>query len=96
LPSWSVLTSGLKGDLHFSLHSPLSTGLARRELVSQEWCETALQTHRSNKPQPETARSSNKRDYQMVKGNAKILPTETKTTWHHQNPMLPPQEVLDI
>ena len=29
------------------------------------------------------------------KTNARILPTETKTTWHHQNPVLPPQQVLD-
>ena len=29
------------------------------------------------------------------KANARILPTETKTTWHHQNTVLPPQQVLD-
>jgi hypothetical protein len=29
------------------------------------------------------------------KANAKILPTETKTTWHRQNPVLLPQQVLD-
>ena len=27
--------------------------------------------------------------------NARILSTETMTTWHHQNPVLPPQQVLD-
>jgi hypothetical protein len=25
---------------------------------------------------------------------AKTLPTETKATWHHQNPVLPPQQAL--
>jgi hypothetical protein len=30
------------------------------------------------------------------KANTRILPTETKTTWHHQNPVLPPQQVLDF
>ena len=29
------------------------------------------------------------------KANTRILPTETKNTWHHQNPVLPPQQVLD-
>jgi hypothetical protein len=29
------------------------------------------------------------------KVNIRILPTETKTTWHHQNPVLSPQPVLD-
>ena len=29
------------------------------------------------------------------KANARILPTEFKTTWHHQNPVFPPQQVLD-
>jgi hypothetical protein len=29
------------------------------------------------------------------KANIRKLPTETKTTWHHQNPVLPQQRVLD-
>ena len=29
------------------------------------------------------------------KANTRILPTETKTTWHQQNPVLPPQRVLN-
>ena len=29
------------------------------------------------------------------KANTRILPTETKITWHHQNPVLTPQQVLD-
>jgi hypothetical protein len=29
------------------------------------------------------------------KANPRILPTETMTTWHYQNPVLPPQRVLD-
>jgi hypothetical protein len=39
----------------------------RRELVSQE-CWQRLKNHRRNKLQPQTARTSNTRDYQMVKG----------------------------
>jgi hypothetical protein len=29
------------------------------------------------------------------KENARTLPTETKATWRHQNPVLPTQQVLD-
>jgi hypothetical protein len=29
------------------------------------------------------------------KANTRIIPTETKTTWHHHNPVLPPQQGLD-
>jgi hypothetical protein len=50
--------------------SPLCTGLARRELISMS-TDTGLQTHRRNKLQPETARTSNTRDYQMAKGKLK-------------------------
>jgi hypothetical protein len=52
-----------------------------------------LQTHNRNKVQPETARTSNSRDNPMT--NARILPTEKKITWHHQNPFLPSKQVLD-
>jgi hypothetical protein len=31
----------------------------------------------------------------MGEASSKTLPTETKATWHHQNPVLPPQQVLD-
>jgi hypothetical protein len=38
-----------------------------------------------DKLQLETARASNNRDYQMAKANVRILPTESKTTQHHQD-----------
>ena len=31
-----------------------------------------------------------------LKANIRILQTETKTTRHHQNPLFPPHQVLDI
>jgi hypothetical protein len=46
-------------------------------LPGESWCprnpETGLQTHRRNKHQPETAKTTNTRDYQMVKGKCKNL-----------------------
>jgi hypothetical protein len=50
---------------------------------------------RRNKLKSEIARISNTRDYQMAKGKGKNLTKKTKTTRHHQNPLLPPQQVLD-
>jgi hypothetical protein len=65
-------------------------------LDSQE-CLQRLKNHRRNKLQPETARTSNTRDYQMAKqkANKRILLTEAKTTRHHQNTVCPLQRVLD-
>jgi hypothetical protein len=31
----------------------------------------------------------------MVRGKRRTQATETKATWHHQNPVLPPQQVLN-
>jgi beta-lactamase class A len=46
-------------------------------LPGESWslrsADTGLQTHRRNKLQPETARTSNTRDYQKVKGKHKNL-----------------------
>jgi hypothetical protein len=46
-------------------------------LPEESWsprsADTGLQTQRRNKLQPETARTSNTRDYQMVKGKCKNL-----------------------
>jgi hypothetical protein len=44
-----------------------------QESRSLRSAETGLQTHRRNKLQPETARTRNTRDYQMVKGKHKNL-----------------------
>jgi hypothetical protein len=43
------------------------------ESWSPRSADTGLQTHRRNKPQPETARTSNTRDNQMAKGKHKNL-----------------------
>jgi hypothetical protein len=43
------------------------------ESQSPRSTDTGLQTHQRNKPQPETARTSNTRDYQMAKGKCKNL-----------------------
>jgi hypothetical protein len=43
------------------------------ETWSPRSADTGLQTHRRNKLQAETARTSNNRDYQMVKGKCKNL-----------------------
>jgi hypothetical protein len=53
-------------------HSPLCTVLPG-ESWSPRSADTGLQTHRRNKLHPETARTSNTRDYQMVKGKCKNL-----------------------
>jgi hypothetical protein len=46
-------------------------------LPGESWsprsADTGLQTHRRNKLQPETARTSNTSDYQMAKGKHKNL-----------------------
>ena len=52
-----------------------STGLCALVLPGEDWSprntDTGLQMHRRNKLQPETARTSNTRDYQMAKGKCK-------------------------
>jgi hypothetical protein len=88
---WGVhLQPGGEAELQTSVHLPCKRkaclqkvlwplGL-RRELDSQECWKRKKKNHRWNKLQPETARTSNTRDYQMVKGKRTILLTETKTT----------------
>ena len=48
---------------------------------------------KDDKHQPETARPTNFRDNQMA--NVGRLLTKIKATWHHLNPILPQQQVLD-
>ena len=55
--------------------SSLYTSFTRRELVSRS-SDIRLQMHRRNKLQPETARTSNIRDNQIAKANARILPRD--------------------
>ena len=79
------------------LHSPLCTGPTRRELGSQEFC-TGLQDHRRYKLQSETQKKQNyvtPKVTRWQKASTRTLPTKTKATWHHQKPVLPPQQVLD-
>ena len=58
--------------------SDLTTGMQER--VSQE-CWQRLKNHRSIKLQPETARTSNTRDYHMVKGKQKNLTNRNQEHW---------------
>jgi hypothetical protein len=46
--------------------------------LSPRSADTGLQTHRRNKLQPETARTSSTRDYQMAKGKCKDLTNRNK------------------
>jgi hypothetical protein len=55
--------------------SSLYTSFTRRELVSRS-SDIRLQMHRRNKLQPEKARTSNIRDNQIAKANARILPRD--------------------
>jgi hypothetical protein len=55
---------------------------------------TGLQAHRRDKLQSETTRPTNTRVNQMVRGKHKNL-SNRKTTWHNQNLVLLPQQVLD-
>ena len=76
-------------------HSPLYTGLARRELVSQECWHRLKEPHRKNKLHPEMARTSNTRDYQMMKGKHKNLIKRNQDYLASSEPSTPPQQVLD-
>ena len=69
LSSRFCATSLQEERLHAEVLWPL--GL-RKELESQE-CWQRLKKHRRNKLQPETARTSNTRDYQIVKAKWKNL-----------------------
>jgi hypothetical protein len=66
------------------------TVLSRRKLCPRS-ADPGLQTHRRNKLQPETARTSNTRDYQMVKGKCKNLTKRNLDYFASSKPVLPPQ-----
>jgi hypothetical protein len=51
--------------------------------------DTGLQTHRRNKLQPETARTSNTRDYQMLKGKCKNLTNRYQDYLASSEPSIP-------
>jgi hypothetical protein len=57
--------------------------------------DTDLQAHRRDKLNPETARPTNTPDNQMAKGKPKYLTNRKKATWHHQDPVLTQEQVLD-
>ena len=62
-------------------------------LSGESWsprsADTGLQTHRRNKLQPETARTSNTRDYQMVKGKCKNLTNRNQDYLASSEPSTP-------
>ena len=60
-----------------------------------EGAETGLQAHRRDKHQSGTAGPTDTRDNQMAKGKYRSLITEIKAIWHHLNPIIPQQQVLD-
>ena len=76
-------------------HSPLYTTSGRRVGLSGVLTQAYRTTGGTNCSQrqqdqltPEITR--------WWKASTRTLPTETKATWHHQNPVLQPQQVLDI
>jgi hypothetical protein len=71
---------------------PLYTSSARRERFSQE--NTGLQMHRrDNSSQRQQGRLTPEMT-RWPKARARTIQTETESTWHHQKPVIPPQQVL--
>ena len=89
--------------------SPLCTFPDRGELACRECSDPGTQDRaclpgvltEANRHTEGT--SSNQRQLEHLtpeitrwqKANIRILPTETKNTWHHQKPVIPPQQTLD-
>jgi hypothetical protein len=59
------------------------------ESWSSRSADTSLQTHKRNKLQPEAARTSNTRDYQMVKGKYKNLTNRNQDYLASSEPSTP-------
>ena len=72
-----------------SVHGPARVSWSPRS------ADTDLQAHRRDKLNPETARPTNTPDNQMAKGKPKYLTNRKKATWHHQDPVLTQEQVLD-
>ena len=85
--------------------------LCARVLPGESWsprsADTGLQAHRRDKLKPETARSTNTRDNQMVKGKQKNLINSNygymassepsfPTTVSHGYPNIPEKQELDL
>jgi hypothetical protein len=70
-----------------------STALCALVLPGKSWsprsADTGLQTHRRNKLQPETPRTSNTRDYQMAKGQRKNLTNRNQDYLPSSEPGIP-------
>ena len=70
-----------------------STALCILVLPGESWsprsADKVLQTHRRDKLQPETARSSNTRDYQMAKGKWKNLTNRNQDYLASSEPSTP-------
>ena len=68
-------------------------------LPGENWsprsADTGLQTHGRNKLQPEIARTSNNRDYQISNGKCKNLTNRNQDYLASSEPSTPPQQVLD-
>ena len=67
--------------------SVLTTGTQER--ISLPGVLTGVKEHRRNKLQPETARTSNTKDYQMAKGKWKNLPNRNQDHWASSEPSTP-------
>jgi hypothetical protein len=70
-----------------------STAFCALVLPGESWsprsADTGLQTHRKNKLQPETARTSNIRDYQMAKSKHKNLTNRNQDYLASSEPSTP-------
>jgi hypothetical protein len=80
----------------FTQRCGCSAALSALVLPEESWsprsADTGLQTHRRNKLQPETARTSNTRDYQMVKGKHENLTNRNQDNLASSKPCTPTSE----
>jgi hypothetical protein len=72
-------------------HSPPYPNSSRREMVSQETHRLAGGTSHSQRQQDQLTLEI----IRWQEARARTSARETKATWYHQNPVLPPQWVLD-
>ena len=102
---WQKLSNYLKKktvELSVPWSWGCSTALCAQVPPEESWAPgssgTGLQDHRRYKLQSETQKQQNyvtPKVTRWQKASTRTLPTKTKATWHHQKPVLPPQQVLD-